>query len=82
MVDLEPKGEGDNSMPLKQRSCQVHGAARCKARVIWRKLNCLIPNLQTMERSIRRKAPGTGATPCADIDVLPAQPLGLWSDAQ
>ena len=34
---------------------QVSGLRCRETRVIWRKLNCLNPNLQTMQRSVRRK---------------------------
>jgi hypothetical protein len=49
MAYLEPKGEGDRSMPENQRSCSDAEAMRWGARVIWRKLDCLNPNLQLME---------------------------------
>jgi len=34
---------------------QMSGTARWEARVIWRKLDCLKPNLQEMEVHIHRK---------------------------
>ena len=34
---------------------QAYEARRCGTRVIWRKLDCLKPNLQKMQRHIRRK---------------------------
>ena len=34
---------------------QAYGAARCGTRVIWRKLDCLNPNLQKVKMSTRRK---------------------------
>jgi hypothetical protein len=34
---------------------QAYGAGRCGTRVIWRKLDCLNPNLQEMQLIIRRK---------------------------
>jgi DDE family transposase len=55
MAYLDPKGEGDNSMPGKQRSCSGVETRRCGTRVIWLKLDCLNPNLQMMQGVIRRK---------------------------
>jgi hypothetical protein len=49
MAYLDLKGEGDNSMPGNQRSCSGTEAMRWGARVIWRKLDCLNPNLQEMQ---------------------------------
>ena len=76
MADLDPKGEGDHSLPGKQRPCSGVEAGRCGTRVIWRKLDCLKPNLQQMQDPIRRKAPGTDVASCAGIGGLPAQPPG------
>ena len=55
-ADLDPKGEGDNSMPV----CPAAGSrcqGRCtgRTRAIWRKLDCLNPNLQSMQVPIHRK---------------------------
>ena len=55
MAHPDPKGERDNSMPMKRWSAQVSGLGCRGTRVIWRKLDCLNPNLQTMQRSICRK---------------------------
>ena len=55
MADLDPKGEGDKSMPGKQWSSQTLGARRCGTRGIWRELDCPKPNLQTMQADIHRK---------------------------
>jgi hypothetical protein len=46
MAYLDLKGEGDNSMPGKQRPCPCTGAGRGETRAIWLKLYCLNPNLQ------------------------------------
>ena len=55
MADLDPKGEGDNSMPGNRRPCPGVGAARWGTRAIWRKLDCLNPSLQKMRSHTRRK---------------------------
>ena len=55
MTYLEPKGEGDNSMPATSGRVQADGTGCWETRVIWRKLDCLNPNLQLMQRIIRRK---------------------------
>jgi hypothetical protein len=55
MADLDPKGEGDHSMPLKRRPCPDIGAGRRGTRVIWRKLDCLNSNHQKTEGRVRRK---------------------------
>ena len=49
------RGERDSSMPLKRWSAQASGLGCRGTRVIWRKLDCLNPNLQTMQRSVCRK---------------------------
>ena len=55
MAYPDPKGERDNSMPIKRWSAQASGLWCRGTRVIWRKLDCLNPNLQTMQRYVRRK---------------------------
>ena len=55
MAYPDPKGERNNRMSEKRRSCQVSGVRRRGTRVIWRRLDCLKPNLQRMKRRIRRK---------------------------
>jgi hypothetical protein len=56
MADLDPKGEGDKSMP-ENLAVGPSGQGRRAGgtRVIWRKLDCLKPNLQLMQVPIRRK---------------------------
>jgi hypothetical protein len=76
MADLDPKGEGDRSLPGKRRPCSGAETGRCGTRVIWRKLDCLKPNLQRMQDPIRRKAPGTGVAPCIGIGGQSMQPPG------
>ncbi len=49
------KSERDSSMPLKRWSAEASGLGCRGTRVIWRKLDCLNPNLQTMQRSVCRK---------------------------
>jgi hypothetical protein len=55
VAHLDPKGEGNNSMPMKQRPFQASETARCGTRAIRPKPNCLNPNLQLMQGVIRRK---------------------------
>ena len=55
MAYPDPKGERDSSMPVKRWSAQASGLGCRGTRVIWRKLDCLNPNLQTMQRSVCRK---------------------------
>lgn len=49
MAYPEPKGEGDSSMSGNQWSCSGVETMHWEARVTWRKLNCLNPNLQLMQ---------------------------------
>ena len=46
MAYPDPKGERDSSMPGKRWSAQASGLGCRGTRVIWRKLDCLNPNLQ------------------------------------
>jgi len=55
MAYPDPRGERDNRLPAKRRSAQVSGRKCRGTRVIWRKLDCLKPNLQMMQRPVRRK---------------------------
>jgi len=55
MAYPDPRGERNNRMPAKRRPAQVSGPGRCGTRVIWRKLDCLKPNLQMMQKPVRRK---------------------------
>ena len=55
MANPDPRGERNNRMPAKRRSAQVSGPGCRGTRVIWRKLDCLNPNLQMMQRLVRRK---------------------------
>src|SRR5215813_11987323 len=73
-ADLDPKGEGDRSLPGERRRCSTAETERRGTRVIWRKLDCLKPNLQRLQDPIRRKAPGTGVAPCILIGGQSMQP--------
>ena len=65
---LDSKGKGDRSMPDNAADIvKVSKVGRCETRVIWRKLDCLKPNLQSMQADIHRNAPETGAAPCAGL---------------
>ena len=55
MAYPDPRGERNNRMPAKRRPVQVSGPGGRGTRVIWRKLDCLKPNLQKTQRSVRRK---------------------------
>jgi hypothetical protein len=55
MAYPDPKGKRDSSMPAKRWSAQASGLGCRGTRVIWRKLDCLNPNLQPMQRSVCRK---------------------------
>ena len=55
MAYPDPRGERNNRMPAKWRPAQVSGPGRRGTRVMRRKLDCLNPNLQTMQRPVRRK---------------------------
>jgi len=52
---LDPKGDGDQSMPEGGGRAQALQAARRGTRVIWRRLDCLNPNPRKMEARIRRQ---------------------------
>ena len=49
------KREGTRACQETSGRVQVSGTVRWGTRVIWRKLDCLNPNLQKMEVHIRRK---------------------------
>jgi|SRR5689334_3611748 len=72
MAYLDLKGEGDNSMPGKQRPCPCAGAGRCGTRAIWLKLNCLNPNLQQAESRLppeKRMKPALALLPVVQWPV-------------
>jgi hypothetical protein len=45
-------------------------------RAIWKRLDCLKPNIQKMEAGVRRKDVRNRRRSCVGILVLPAQPPG------
>src|SRR5512132_4710630 len=49
------KVKGTAACQESDGQAQVSGVARRGTRVIWRKLDCLKPNLRKMQRSVRRK---------------------------
>ena len=56
MADLDPKGEGDKSMPANPvAGSSGRGRRAGRTRVIGRKLDCLKPGLQSMQVPIHRK---------------------------
>src|SRR6266851_6860545 len=77
MAYLDPKGEGDNSMPGNQRSCpgvwgEVLGDPRDMAKAG-------LPESQSpgdVSPSSAGKTPGTGAVSCVGIVRWPAHPSG------
>ena len=82
MANPDPRGERNNRMPAKRRPAQVSGLGCRGTRVIWRKLDCLNPNLQMTQRRVRRndtryrrhalRRPGSAAVAT----------FGAWSVAQ
>ena len=74
MAYPELKGERNSSMPMKRWSAQVSGLWCRGTRVIWRKLDCLNPNLQTTKLGVRRKDTLPAAMLCDDIFRWLSQP--------
>jgi len=81
MAYLDPKGEGNNSMPEKQRPCSGAEATRCGTRVIWPKLDCLNPNLQETQVDVRRKSARSRRHIVCRHTVMADTTSGMWSDA-
>ena len=81
MAYLDPKGEGNNSMPEKQRPCSGAEATRCGTRVIWPKLDCLNPNLQETQVDVRRKSARSRRHIVCRQTVMADTTSGMWSDA-
>jgi hypothetical protein len=78
MADLDPKGEGGRSMPGNHRSCPVVRGGAVGARVLWRRLDCLKPNLQEDGSSHPpRKTPGTRAGSAAPKEYSDRKPSEL-----
>ena len=82
MANRDLKGERDNRMPGKQWSSQVSGVTRCGTRVIWRKLDCLNPNLQKTQRIVRRKDTRDRRHALRRHRVGAVATSGAWSDVQ
>ena len=83
MAYPDPKGERDKRMPVKRRSAQVSGLGCRGTRVIWRKLDCLNPNLQTTQRyRPPERHLMTGAMLCDGIVRWAVATFGAWSVAQ
>ena len=76
------KGERDSSMPLKRWSAEASGLGCRGTRVIWRKLDCLNPNLQTMQRSVCRKDACDRHHALRRLSSLAVATFGVWSVAQ
>ena len=76
------KGERDSSMPLKRWSAEALGLGCRGTRVIWRKLDCLNPNLQTMQRSVCRKGACDRHHALRRFFSLAVATFGVWSVAQ
>ena len=76
------KGERDSSMPLKRWSAEASGLGCRGTRVIWRKLDCLNPNLQTMQRSVCRKDACDRHHALRRLASLAVATFGVWSVAQ
>jgi hypothetical protein len=82
MANPDPKGERDSSMPGKRWSAQALGLGCRGTRVIWRKLDCLNPNLQTMQRSVCRKDACDRHHALRRFSSLAVATFGVWSVAQ
>ena len=82
MAYPDPKGERDNSMLGKRWSAQVSGLGCRGTRVIWRKLDCLNPNLQTMQRSVCRKDACDRHHALRRFSSSAVATFGVWSVAQ
>jgi hypothetical protein len=72
---LDPKGDGDQSMPEIGGRAQALETARRGTRVIRRRLDCLNPNSRKMEARIRRRmTPDADAAFCLGLIPGPGQP--------
>jgi hypothetical protein len=61
---------------------QVSGTARRGTRVIWRKQDCLNPNLQKRQVHLRRNDTRHRRQLCDGLEEMADAPFGGWSDAQ
>lgn len=82
MAYLDPKGEGDNSVPGKQRPIPGVGMARCGTGAIWRKLDCLNPNPQLIQSTVSRKTPETDSEPLRRYGDVTGATFGAQNDHQ
>jgi hypothetical protein len=69
-------------MPAKRWSAQVSGLWCRGTRVIWRKLDCLNPNLQTTKLGVRRKDTCYRRHALRRHRSLVVATFGVWSVAQ
>jgi hypothetical protein len=76
------KGERDNSMPMKRWPAQASGLGCRGTRVIWRKLDCLNPNLQMMQRIVCRKDACDRHHALRRSACRAVATFGVWSVAQ
>ena len=77
MAYLDPKGEGDKSMPESSDRVQALEAMRCGTRVIWRIAG--LPDSRISRRckdTSAGKTHETGATSCVDFVRGSTQPPG------
>ena len=74
MANPDLRGERDNRMPVNRWSCSGAEATRRGTRVIWRKLDCLKPNLQKTQTDVRRKGTCYRRQLCDGIVQWPLQP--------
>jgi Nuclease-related domain len=82
MAYPDPKGERDNSMPVKRWAAQALGLGCRGTRVIWRKLDCLKPNLQMTQRSVCRKDACDRHRTLRRHSSSAVATFGVWSVAQ
>ena len=82
MAYPDPKGERDNSMPVKRWAAQASGLWCRGTRVIWRKLDCLNPNLQMMQGNVRRKDACDRRHALRGHSLRGLATFGAWSVAQ
>jgi hypothetical protein len=82
MAYPDPKGERNSSMPAERWSAQVSGLWCRGTRVIWRKLDCLNPNLQTTKLGVRRKDTCYRRQALRRYRSLVVATFGAWSVAQ
>ena len=83
MAYLDGKPEGDNSMPLKRRTCRgVLGVAPWDSRDMAKAGLFEVQSPAMKVRIHRKTTPETDATPCPGSNRTLGQPLRLWSFVQ